>query len=110
MGPGRAQSQPETRVIFRARAGSGRIAKPTNVGCASRTWRHSPTPAATPHPVVTMLNRAIVKDVTQPETRQRLASIGAEVVASSPEQYSRFIKNELRKWPRIIKKSGASAH
>ena len=59
---------------------------------------------------MTTLNRAIVKGVTQPETRQRLASIGAEVVASSPEEFGRFIKNELQKWARIIKESGASAH
>jgi tripartite-type tricarboxylate transporter receptor subunit TctC len=37
-------------------------------------------------------------------------SIGAEVVASSPEEYGRFIKSELQKWSRLIKESGASAH
>ena len=55
-------------------------------------------------------NHAIVKGVTQPETRQRLAGIGAEVVASSPEEFGRFIRSELQKWARIIKESGASAH
>jgi uncharacterized protein (DUF4415 family) len=46
-------------------------------------------------------NHAIVKCVTQPETRQRPASIGAEVIASSPEEYSRFIRTEMQKWPRL---------
>jgi len=55
-------------------------------------------------------NHAIVKGVTQSETRRRFASIGAEVMASSPEEYGRFIKSELQKWARIIKESGASAH
>ena len=74
------------------------------------TWHGICAPAATPRPIVTTLNHAIVKGLTQPETRQRLAGIGAEVVASSPEEFGRFIKSELQKWSRLIKESGASAH
>jgi tripartite-type tricarboxylate transporter receptor subunit TctC len=51
-----------------------------------------------------------VKGVTQPETRQRLAGIGADVIASSPVEFGRFIKSKLQKWSRLIKESGASAH
>ena len=74
------------------------------------TWHGIGAPTATPRLIVATLNHAIVKDVTQPETRPRLAGIGAEVVASSPEEFGGFIKSELQKWSRIIKESGASAH
>jgi tripartite-type tricarboxylate transporter receptor subunit TctC len=41
-------------------------------------------PAKTPQPVIAKLNSAIVKHVKQPDTAERLVSLGAEVVASTP--------------------------
>jgi len=74
------------------------------------TWHGICAPARTPHAVVTALNRAIVAAVNQPDTRQRLVGIGADVVGSTPEEFGRFMRSELAKWSRIIKQSGASAH
>ncbi|HWI13658.1 MAG TPA: tripartite tricarboxylate transporter substrate binding protein, partial [Burkholderiales bacterium] len=74
------------------------------------TWHGICAPARTPPAVVGALNRAIVAAVNQPDTRQRLVGIGADVVGSTPEEFGRFIKSELAKWSRIIKQSGASAH
>jgi len=74
------------------------------------TWHGICAPAGTPRPVVTTLNHAIVKAVHHPETKQRLVSIGADVVGSTPDAFARFIRSELEKWSRIIKASGASVH
>ena len=74
------------------------------------TWHGICAPAGTPRPVVTALNQAIVQAVHHPETKQRLVSIGADVVGSTPEEFGRFLASELAKWSRIIKQSGASVH
>jgi tripartite-type tricarboxylate transporter receptor subunit TctC len=74
------------------------------------TWHGICAPAGTPPAVVATLNRGIVAAVNQPDTRQRLVGIGADVVGSTPEEFGRFMRSELAKWSRIVKQSGASAH
>jgi len=44
-----------------------------------------------------------------PETRESLASQGAEPVASTPEQFAAFIRAEMAKWSAVIKKAGLEA-
>jgi tripartite-type tricarboxylate transporter receptor subunit TctC len=74
------------------------------------TWHGICAPAGTPPAVVATLNRGIVAAVNQPDTRQRLVGIGADVVGSTPEEFGRFMRSELAKWSRIVKQSGASVH
>ena len=38
-----------------------------------------------------------------PDVRERLSSIGAEPVGSSPEDFARFAKAESQKWGKIIR-------
>ena len=40
------------------------------------------------------------------DVRERLAAHGAEVVASSPEQFTAYIAGELAKWEKVIKAAG----
>jgi tripartite-type tricarboxylate transporter receptor subunit TctC len=35
--------------------------------------------------------------------RERLATLGAEPISSSPEQFSAYIKNEIVKWTAVAK-------
>ena len=74
------------------------------------TWSGICAPAKTPHAIVTRLNSAIVKGVTNQESRERFAAIGADVIANSPEDYRQFIVAELAKWSRVIKEAGVAAH
>ncbi|MGZ5230726.1 MAG: Bug family tripartite tricarboxylate transporter substrate binding protein [Burkholderiales bacterium] len=64
-------------------------------------------PAGTPKTVITRLNTAIVNYVKQPDVAQRLAALGAEVVASTPEQFRVVQKTDLARWGKVVKQSGA---
>jgi tripartite-type tricarboxylate transporter receptor subunit TctC len=64
-------------------------------------------PAKTPQPVIAKLNAAIVKHVRQTDTAERLAALGAEVVASAPEQLRAVQKADLERWGKVVKQSGA---
>jgi tripartite-type tricarboxylate transporter receptor subunit TctC len=44
-----------------------------------------------------------------PDTRQRLADLGAEPVASTPDAFTDFLKAEITKWEKVVKASGARA-
>ncbi len=45
--------------------------------------------------------------IVSPETRRRLANQGLEVAGGSPEQFSALINEDLLKWAKVVKQSGA---
>jgi tripartite-type tricarboxylate transporter receptor subunit TctC len=69
-------------------------------------WYGVVAPARTPIAVVRRLNAEIVTQLQRADVRERLAANGAEVVASSPEQFSAYITGELVKWEKVIKAAG----
>jgi tripartite-type tricarboxylate transporter receptor subunit TctC len=44
-----------------------------------------------------------------PDTKQRLADLGAEPVASTPDAFRSFLSDEIVKWEKVVKASGARA-
>jgi tripartite-type tricarboxylate transporter receptor subunit TctC len=64
-------------------------------------------PAGLAADVVAKLNQEIRLALQSPDVRERLTSIGQEVVASSPAEYVAFLPVEVQKWGEAVKKSGA---
>lgn len=58
---------------------------------------------------VTQLNAAVVKVLQSADTKQRFADLGAEPTASTPAQFQAFLRNEIVKWEKVVKASGARA-
>lgn len=75
----------------------------------SLAWNGLLAPAATPTAVVSRLSAESVAAMRHPQTREALGRLGFEVVASSPEEFSRWIRAESEKWARVIRASGATA-
>ena len=69
-------------------------------------WYGVVAPARTPVAIVRRLNAEIVTQLQRGDVRERLAANGAEVVASSPEQFTAYIAGELAKWEKVIKAAG----
>ncbi len=63
-------------------------------------------PAGVPQPAVRRLNAEFVKAMREPDLRQRLASQGADVLTSTPEEFSAYLRSEIDKWARVVKASG----
>ncbi|MDO9090194.1 MAG: tripartite tricarboxylate transporter substrate binding protein [Burkholderiaceae bacterium] len=76
-------------------------------GFSIDTWWGLVAPAATPREVVARLNAAFVAALNAPETRTRFASLLAEPVPTTPEQFGAFLKTELAKYEKVVKASGA---
>jgi tripartite-type tricarboxylate transporter receptor subunit TctC len=53
------------------------------------------------------LNQAFVAALNAPETKTRFATLLAEPVANSPEQFGAFMKSELSKYEAVVKATGA---
>jgi len=66
-------------------------------------------PAGTPRPVIDKLNAAMRTALASPDVQARIDTDGAEVFASTPEQYAADIDREETKWSDIVRRSGAKA-
>lgn len=78
-------------------------------GVEASTWVGVFAPSATPREIVTRLNGSIQKITRSAPFRERLTALGAEVLEGSPEQFSRLYRDEVIKWGKIVKASGAKA-
>jgi tripartite-type tricarboxylate transporter receptor subunit TctC len=59
-------------------------------------------PAGSPHEVVDILHREIVKVMAKPEVKERMAALGLEPIADTPEEFAVWIRTELAKWAKVI--------
>ncbi len=74
------------------------------------SWQAVYAPKGTPKAIVDTLNTDIVKLLSVPETREKMANtMGIEVVASSPEALTKLMQAEIPRWGALVKKSGAKA-
>jgi tripartite-type tricarboxylate transporter receptor subunit TctC len=64
-------------------------------------------PAGTPPAIVKQVAADIANVVKNTDVRERLINDGAEPVGSTPEQFAVFLKNEMQKWGKVVKASGA---
>lgn len=71
------------------------------------TWFGLLAPAGTPKEVVTRLNAEFNKALKQPELSKRLADEGADPAGGSPEQFAKLIHDEIPRWGKVVKDSGA---
>jgi tripartite-type tricarboxylate transporter receptor subunit TctC len=78
-------------------------------GFEATAWYGVLAPAKTPKPVVSRLHNDIVKVLQEPDVKNRLSGLGFEIVGSTPEQFSAYIKAEIKKWAKAVKASGAKA-
>jgi tripartite-type tricarboxylate transporter receptor subunit TctC len=75
------------------------------------TWSAVFLPKGAPDAVVQKLNGAIVKAMKSPAVRDRMAGLGAVLVAddrSTPQYLGQFVKSEIAKWAAPIKASGVT--
>ena len=78
-------------------------------GYETLTWFGFVAPARTPPAVVTRLNAEIVKILALPEVRNLFASQGIETLGGTPEHFASYIRDEIAKWAKVIRLSGARA-
>lgn len=75
-------------------------------GYESAAWFAFLAPRGTPRPVVDRLHKEIAATMSDPAVRARFTELGAEPLASTPEELGRHISAEVAKWRGIITKGG----
>ena len=72
------------------------------------TWWGVMAPATTPNEIVTRLSAEIVKALDQPDTKERMRTMGSETPSvRTPEAFTAFIESEKVLYSKLVKASGA---
>jgi tripartite-type tricarboxylate transporter receptor subunit TctC len=66
-------------------------------------WFGLLAPKNTPAPIVNMIYEEIRKYVAEPAVIEKFSNMGLTPIASSPSQFSDFIKEETKRWPQLIR-------
>jgi len=70
-------------------------------------WYGVMAQAATPREIVTRLNGEVTRALHAPDLNERLVGQGVDVIASTPAQFSDFLKAEIERWGVAVRNSGA---
>jgi len=70
-------------------------------------WLGIMAPKATPKPIIDRLNAEIRKTLNQPDVKESWAKQGAVAMNMSPDQFSKFLQEDIEKWAKVVKISGA---
>lgn len=73
------------------------------------SWIGLLTTGGTPKPVIDRYNREVLKILALPDIRERLVAMEFEIVGSTPDQFSSWIRSEIPRWGKVIKATGAKA-
>jgi len=83
------------------------IAEAGLLGYEAVQWFGLLAPAGTPREIVTRLHAAVLQALQDPAVRKRFIEGGADPTPSkSPEEFGAAIRDEVRKWAKVVKDAG----
>jgi tripartite-type tricarboxylate transporter receptor subunit TctC len=78
-------------------------------GYDATAWFGLMAPAGTPQPILDRLYRETTKVMAMPDVRQKLESLGLQLVGNTPAEFSGLIAKETASWGKVIKDAGIKA-
>src|SRR5262245_11320921 len=81
----------------------------TVAGYEMSTWYGAVAPVKTPREIVIRLSQEMIKALALADVKERLASLGADIVASSPEETAAIFKADLAKYTRVAEAANIRA-
>jgi len=76
-------------------------------GYEATIWLGIMAPAGTPKPIVDQLNAEIGKIVSSPDVKADWAKQGAVPMTMTPDQFAQYMRQDIEKWAKVVKISGA---
>ncbi len=76
-------------------------------GYEATAWFGIVAPKGTPRNIITRINSEVNKALEQADVKEKLGQQGALARVWTPEQFGDFIHNEIVKWAKVVKASGA---
>jgi tripartite-type tricarboxylate transporter receptor subunit TctC len=80
--------------------------KESGVPYVSELWWGLAAPAKTPPEIVDRLSDALRKAMQTPQLKQRYATEGAEAIPMAPQEFTRYVHEEVTRWRRVVSVAG----
>jgi tripartite-type tricarboxylate transporter receptor subunit TctC len=74
-----------------------------------RDWQGILAPRGTPRTIVEKLNGEIARILRSSDNQDRIASMGLEVIASTPEEFRSALVSEIERWGKVVKAANIKA-
>jgi tripartite-type tricarboxylate transporter receptor subunit TctC len=65
-------------------------------------WYGIIAPKDTPRDIVMTLNKAVGEAISDADFRARLADTGGLVMSMTPEQFEKFIEEDIERWRKVV--------
>jgi tripartite-type tricarboxylate transporter receptor subunit TctC len=78
-------------------------------GYEFNNWYGVMVPAATPRPIIDLLNAEVHRILALADVRERFSGLGAEPTPSTPERFAAVLRMDAEKWGRVIRQAGVKA-
>jgi len=72
----------------------------------ANAWYSMHAPAGTPPAIIRKINAELVKAMAAPDMIEKLRQLGSDPGGDTPEHFGAFVRAELDKYAKLIKKSG----
>jgi tripartite-type tricarboxylate transporter receptor subunit TctC len=76
-------------------------------GYEATIWLGIMAPAGTRKPIVDKLNAEITKIVNQPDVKESWSKQGAVSMTMTPSEFGQYLRDDIEKWAKVVKISGA---
>jgi tripartite-type tricarboxylate transporter receptor subunit TctC len=76
-------------------------------GFVTETWYGVMFPAGTPDDIVNVMNAVVVKAVQKEDFRARLAQLGADPLAETPDFFRKMLAAEIERWGKVVRAAKA---
>ena len=76
-------------------------------GYEATNWFGLAARAGTPREIVASLNAALGKSFNTADTKEKMLAQGLELTLTTPDNFARIIRDEVSKWAKVVKVSGA---
>ena len=75
-------------------------------GYEATIWLGLMAPAATPRPIIDKLSQETIKVINAPDVKENWAKQGAVPMGMSPDEFGRFLQQDVQKWSKLVKDTG----
>ena len=74
-----------------------------------RDWQGLVAPRGTPKAIIDKLAGETRRILRDPANQERFATLGLDIIASTPEEFGAAIKSEIERWAKVVKEANIKA-
>ncbi len=75
----------------------------------AEAWWGMLAPAGVSNDIVQRMNAAMAKVLKLPQVQERMSQMGVVITSSSPDEFGRFVRQEVDRWSKVVKDNNIKA-